>query len=117
MPVEADGPPARTTPRGPAGHLRDALLRLAGGEAMCERQSERPWASVTFEGARHIFELCFEGHDAMLAGESLIEQLPDHEFAIPGQLVAEARVTGVDHRLAPEPRMTVTCELLLLKDA
>ncbi|WP_120715872.1 hypothetical protein [Tsuneonella amylolytica] len=117
MPADPDTRPARTMPRGPAGHLRDALLKLASGRAVCLRQSERPWASVTFEGARHTFELRFDGLTATLAGETLIEQLPDHEFTIPGQLVAEARVTAVDHRLAPEPCMKVTCELLLLKDA
>jgi hypothetical protein len=41
--------------------------------------------------------------------------LPEHEFAIPGQLVADAAVVEVDHRLTP-PRMIVTCELLLLEE-
>jgi len=46
----------------------------------------------------------------------LIAELPDHEFALPGQLVADASVSAVDHALAPSPRLTVTCELLLLED-
>ena len=41
--------------------------------------------------------------------------LPEHEFALPGQLVADAAVTAVDHRLEP-PRMQVSCELLLLEE-
>ena len=49
-------------------------------------------------------------------GEALIAMLPDHEFALPGQLVADASVSAVDHALAPSPRLTVTCELLLLED-
>ena len=53
----------------------------------------------------------------MIAGEALIAELPDHEFAIPGQIVADAAITAADHVLAPAPCLTVTCELLLLKDA
>ncbi|MFN6936206.1 MAG: hypothetical protein ACK4NZ_13780, partial [Tsuneonella sp.] len=75
------------------------------------------WATITFEGARHTFELAFEGQVAVDNGEAFVAELPDHEFSVPGHLVAEATVVAVDHALAPEPRMTVTCELLLLKDA
>ena len=42
--------------------------------------------------------------------------LPEHEFMLPGQLVADVAVTAVDHRLAPEPRLTVSIELLLLDE-
>jgi len=109
--------PARRAPLGPAGHLGTALVGLADGQGEILRHDERPWASVTFEGARHSLALAFDGAAAIPAGEAFIEALPEHEFAIPGQLVAEARVTAVDQRLAPEPRMEVTCEVLLLKDA
>lgn len=52
----------------------------------------------------------------MEAGEDFIADLPEHEFSIPGQLVAEARVTEVEHRLLPTPRIVVQCEMLLLED-
>ncbi len=110
-------PPARRAPIGTAGRLRQALIELAADQGTVRRQSERPWASITFEGARHIVELMFEGRAAVEAGEQFIAALPEHEFAIPGQLVAEATVTAVDHALLPEPRLAVTCELLLLRDA
>lgn len=97
--------------------LREALVALAGDQGAIVRQSERAWASVTFEGARHTIELAFEGDDAVEAGEQFVAALPEHEFAIPGQLVAEATVVAADHVLAPCPRLTVTCGLLLLKDA
>lgn len=109
-------PPIRTA-RGPSVRLREALVELAGEHAQMTRQSERAWASITFEGARHTFELAFAGHVAVADGEAFIAELPDHEFSVPGHLVAEATVVAVDHSLVPEPRMTVTCELLLLKDA
>jgi len=43
--------------------------------------------------------------------------LPDHEFSIPGQLVADATVSEVTSSTLPYPRMVVTCALLLLEDA
>jgi hypothetical protein len=95
--------------------LREALLDLARGAATIANHSEKSWASITFAGARHRVELLFEGAAAVEAGEGLIACLPDHEFAISGQLVAEATVVAVDHRLE-EPRMRVTCEVLMLED-
>jgi hypothetical protein len=105
-------PPRRTT----ADRLRDALLVLAGAGAVLHHAT-KAWASVTFEGTRHTIRLRFDGADAVEAGETFVAALPEHEFAIPGQLVADAIVTGVDHALLPQPRMEVECELLLLVEA
>ena len=114
FPQSAEAPP--TTLQAPAGYtMSDALLDLAGGAATIASHSEKSWASITFAGARHRVELLFEGAAAVEAGEGLIACLPDHEFAISGQLVAEATVIAVDHRLE-EPRMRVTCEVLMLED-
>ena len=103
---------ARRTPR---NRLREGLLRLAKDLATILSHEERSWASVTFAGARHRVELLFEGAEAVQTAELFIAFLPEHEFAIPGQLVADAAVTAVDHRLDP-PRMQVSCELLLLEE-
>lgn len=100
--------------RNPGERLRDALLALAGRRATLLSHHEQSWASITFAGARHRLELLFEGAEAVEAGELLIARLPEHEFAIPGQLVADAAVTAVDHCLEP-PRMQVSCEMLLLE--
>ena len=106
-------PPRRTT----ADRLREALLELAENSAAVLTHCEKAWASVTFEGSRHTVTLRFDGHRAVAAGEQFIAALPEHEFAILGQLVADATVTRVDHTLLPQPQMTVECELLLLVDA
>jgi len=98
-----------------ADRLREALLELAQNRATILAHSEKSWASVTFAGARHRLELLFDGAEAVEAGELFIALLPEHEFDILGQLVADAAVTEVDHRFAP-PRMTVRCELLLLEE-
>ena len=107
----------RKTRRGPAEKLREALSALAGGKAQVLSHSERAWASITFSGARHSLEMAFEGIEAAKAGENFIADLPDHEFAIPGQLVADAAILSVDHTMLPDVRLVVKAELLLLQDA
>lgn len=116
---EAAGPPRkprRWQRRGPAEHLRDALTALAQHRGTISRHSERAWASITFTGARHSVELVFDGADALAAGEEFVASLPDHEFTIRGQIVAEATVASIDHTLLPAPRMEVSVEVLMLDD-
>jgi hypothetical protein len=97
--------------------LREAVLALAGGQGQALRHTEAAWASITFAGTRHRLRLVFEGAEAVAAGEELVAALPEHEFAIPRQLVADATVCGVESTLLPAPRLVVECELLLLEDA
>ena len=112
--LSTDRRAARRTPWMP---LLSALLDLGGGKGELIRHSERNWASVTFSGTRHSVVIAFTGTEAVAAGEAFIDALPDHEFAIPRQLVADAAVVAVDHTALPEPRLEVTAELLLLEDA
>jgi len=102
--------------RGASERLRDELQALAGGHAEFVAHSEKSWASVTFAGARHRIDLAFAGRDAVEAAENFIAYLPEHEFALPKQLVADAAVIAVDHRIGPDPRMDVRIELLLLEE-
>jgi hypothetical protein len=97
--------------------LLSALLDLAQGKAELIRHSESPWASVTFAGSRHTVALAFAGVEAVKAGETLITALPEHEFNLPGQLVADAAVTAVTHSLLPKPRLEIELTLLLLEDS
>ena len=102
--------------RGATERLREELQALACGHAEILAHSEKSWASITFAGTRHRLDLAFAGADAVEAAENVIAYLPEHEFAIPGQLVADAAVTSVDHRIGPDPRMEVRIELLLLDE-
>lgn len=95
----------------------EAVLMLAEAQARLLSHEETPWASITFSGSRHEMMLDFEGPDAVAAGERLIAALPDHEFTIPGHLMADATVSAVEHNLLPGPRMVVTVTLLLLEEA
>jgi hypothetical protein len=122
--MSSDGPPLhpprtvrRTARRTTTDRLREALLALAEqrGEVLVHR--EKAWASITFAGTRHTLSLRFTGSEAVAAGERFVAALPEHEFAIPGQLVADATVSEVEHRLLPELQLKVGCELLLLEEA
>lgn len=102
--------------RGPWVHLVSQVLQLAGPQAAFLRHSERSWTSAMFSGWRHQVALSFTGRDAIEAGETLIERLPDHDFSIPGQLVADATITLVEHENGAEPSMMVELEVLVLVD-
>jgi len=107
----------RRRPRSNWARLLEALLALADDNAELIRHAERPWASATFSGSRHTVCLSFTGAQRLAAGETFIAALPDHEFTIPGQLVADADVTEVSMVMLPEPKLMVEVELLLLDDA
>lgn len=96
--------------------LLDQIWRLAGGPAELEAHGESSWASATFTGTRHRFALTFAGAEHVTRGERLIAALPEHEFTLPGQIVADAHIAEVHHALLPAPRLALTCELLLVED-
>jgi hypothetical protein len=103
--------------RGPWLQVLSAVLDIAGQRVEFLRHNERAWSSVTFTGTRHVIGLRFAGEDAVADGEAFIAQLPEHEFTIPRQLVAEAAVTSVDHQFGDNgPVLTLDAELLLLED-
>lgn len=116
----AAAPPKRNNRYRPrrslSDRVRDVLLMLADGEAELLTHEETAWASITFSGTRHEVVLDFQGARAAEAGEEFIANLPEHEFTIPSQLVAEATVTEVDHRFGADERMIVTAVLLLLEE-
>lgn len=99
-----------------ADRVRAALMQITGGVGTVLAHEEKTWASITFSGTRQEVVLEFCGADAVAAGETLIECLPDHEFTLPGQLVADATITKVDHRFGAMERLEVTAVLLLLED-
>lgn len=96
--------------------VRAALMEVTGGHGTVLSHLETTWASITFAGTRHEVVLEFWGPEAVAAGEELIERLPDHEFAMPRQLVADATISAVDHRFGAMERLEVTAVLLLLED-
>jgi hypothetical protein len=114
---EMAGHAKRGVCRGAGMQLISALMTLAGGCAELICHSEHPWASVTFSGSRHTIKLAFAGSEAVTIGELFIAALPDHEFTIPRQLVADAAVVSAMHMMLPEPHLEMEIEVLLLEDA
>jgi len=105
--------PRRTT----SDRVREAVLMLAEGRADMLTHEETTWTSITFAGTRHELMLDFNGAEEVAVGEEFIANLPEHEFTIPGQLVADATISEVDHRFGADERMVVTAVLLLLEDS
>jgi hypothetical protein len=120
-PVSDHSAPHRPHPmrarRTTADRLREALIKLSGQCATCVKHEEKAWSSITFSGTRHEITLRFEGAEAVAQGEELMEVLPEHEFTIPGQLVADATIREVDHRFGMHERLVITAVLLLLEES
>ena len=108
--------PSLTRPRGASHRLLSEVLDLAGPETALVSHAERAWSSATFSGARHTIILKFAGAEAIECGEAFIAALPDHEFTVPGHLVADATIASVEQQYVPHPCLTVEAELLLLED-
>ncbi|WP_246027284.1 hypothetical protein [Novosphingobium umbonatum] len=111
----AKGAGAKRT-RHPSVQLLDATMRLAGPHAELLSHAERPWASTTFSGARHTVTLMFSGEEGVAAAREFIATLPEHEFTIRGQLVADAGVNEVTHVMQPTERMVLEADLLVLAE-
>ena len=106
----------RALKRDPANQLLAALYSLGQGHGALLRHEERAWASITFAGSRHTLAFRFAGEAGVAAGEVFVAELPEHEFAIPHNLVADATVTAVRHELLPKPSLEVECEVLMLDE-
>lgn len=115
-PLPVSAPAALRPRRSLADRVRSGLMQITGGKGTVIGHEETSWASITFAGTRHAVVLEFCGADDVVRGEELIERLPDHEFTLPGQLVADATITKVDHRFGAMERLEVTAVLLLLEE-
>lgn len=71
------------------------FVNLVSGATLLHAAGE-PWRSLDLVGERHQFRLQLSGpHSAEIAGR-ITQTLPDHEFAVPGLLVADAVVAGIE---------------------
>ena len=75
--------------------LVEQLETLCGPGCLAKLCRERPWASITFSGARHSVEL--EWHDDRQAAQvkQLESLLHNHEFDLPGHFVADLLVKNL----------------------
>lgn len=66
--------------------------RLASADAIITASWTQPWASATFSGARHEFELQLEGQSACRNAQAFSTQARHAEFDLPGHIVADFNV-------------------------
>lgn len=117
MSVEAARPqPASRAAERAGKRIVTALQGMVGDCAELLAMEERAWASATFSGARHTITLRFTGTKDCEVADVFIEALPEHEFGLPGLLVADAQVRAVTYDCLPQPTMTIAAELLLLNE-
>lgn len=70
--------------------LGQALARQFSPVSVVMRESgESPWACITFSGARHSFTFGLDGAAGWSAACGVASDLPDMEFNLPGELVAD----------------------------
>ena len=79
-----------------AGLLRGLLARsgAARSEVLLTEVRSVDWRSLTFDGERHEIALRFTGPGASQEVERMIDGLADHEFVLPGSIVADIAVVG-----------------------
>lgn len=88
--------------------LRDQLVRCLPPAARITGQGWRPWASASFAGARHWFDLAPHGTDV---GALADVQLDERPWNLSGAIVADVAV----HLGEPDPA-SWRIELLVVDD-
>lgn len=74
--------------------LRRALAhRLGADGTRFGTCCTRPWASVTFSGARHEFDLYLDTGTALARAQALHDNARHAEFDLPGHIVADFNVS------------------------
>jgi hypothetical protein len=106
MPVRNDDG-AKSLLRALRGAFADASFR-------CEDHAVRPWASITFTGARHRLRFRLEGQGAHQEADRFIDGLADREFALHGHIVADIRLVA---REDGQNGVGIEIEVLTIEDA
>lgn len=106
--------PARSAAADDATRIYRSIAQLIGPACELVTATERPWASATFSGARHSLRLQIALPDADAPAPPGLDRLPDHEFALPGQLVADCAVTVEQRHRDAAGRWWLMCEVDVL---
>ena len=92
--------------------LAIALLALLPGSEVISHK-RRPWHSATFSGERLIIEMKLANDAPMKRAKAFTEALPDTEFNLRRQLVADILVSDMQPE---EDGVLLTVEALLLDE-
>lgn len=90
------------------------VLDGIGAEATLQRADEREWASATFSGARHGLDLSIRLPSADAQPPAFLALLPEWEFDLPGEIVADCSVTLAQRERAPDGSWQLPCRIELL---
>ncbi len=80
-----------------AAALLRALIARSGADrsdVLLAEVRSVDWRSLTFDGERHEIALRFTGPAAAREALAMVEDIEDHEFALPRTIVADIAVTG-----------------------
>ncbi len=95
-------------------YCRVTLLTMLGpGSELIEAQ-ERAWASATFSGARHKLHLRLPMASAEAPPPAALAALPDHEFDLSGQIVADCIVSHQRREWHPSGQWSLLCQVDIL---
>ena len=97
-----------------AQRLIHILLRQLGPGAELIEAQEREWASATFNGARHILHFRLPLLAAAAAPPVALAGLADHEFTLPGQIVADCLVSSQRRQCDKAGLWSLHCTVELL---
>lgn len=84
---------------------------------LIESESETPWASATFSGTRHYFDITVSGSDAIVAAANLGTMISEDRVSIDGHVIADILLSS--HQLiqtAHMPMVVLGIEALTVRD-
>ncbi|HVQ08644.1 MAG TPA: hypothetical protein VMS43_09435 [Allosphingosinicella sp.] len=90
-----------------------AYFVYLGAAVAIESLASRPWASVTFSGARHRLALCIPGPGAAAAADAFLDGLAERDFALAGHVLAD--IALVD-RCEEDEQVRLVLEALTVKE-
>lgn len=97
-----------------AAKLIRAVMEVCGDGCELVGAHEREWASATFSGARHSLDLLIQADDEGAALPDAIARLPDHEFDLVGEIVADCAVTIGQRGRSADGRVRIALRVELL---
>lgn len=90
----------------PHAALQQVLLAgLNPASVMIESDRETPWASATFSGTRHYFDMTVSGNDAIAAAANLGTMISEDRVSIAGHVVADILLSS--HQLVQSSNMPI----------
>jgi hypothetical protein len=93
------------SPADVAAQLEEAVsatFRTFQGRIEVADMASQPWASATFSGARHTFELRLRGESAGEAVSAFLAELEHVEVALRGHFLADLAATGEPRALGED---------------